>query len=209
MARPKKYPDELIQRGVRLALGGERPIAHIAHDSGHAPGDAAQACAPGGGRLGRPARAAQQPGARGDPSAAQELIFRSITARRAMTLRASSARGGGAGGDRPRRVPVRGVVGLGERLHVRRRAAGDDHAVDEDPRDADLAWGERVSGRDLLDVDEHDSAGVFAAWAMRARRAWRLGAPSSRCRAGPPWSRAGTRRRSAAGDRTGAPRRRA
>jgi transposase len=34
MARPKKYPDELIQRGVRLALEGERPIAHIAHDLG-------------------------------------------------------------------------------------------------------------------------------------------------------------------------------
>jgi nucleoside-diphosphate-sugar epimerase len=26
MSRPKKYPDELIQRGVRLALEGERPI---------------------------------------------------------------------------------------------------------------------------------------------------------------------------------------
>src|SRR3954447_16395110 len=34
MARPKKYPDELIQRAVRLALEGERPIAHIAHDLG-------------------------------------------------------------------------------------------------------------------------------------------------------------------------------
>ena len=34
MARPKKYPDELIQRGVRLALESERPIAHIAHDLG-------------------------------------------------------------------------------------------------------------------------------------------------------------------------------
>jgi transposase len=32
MGRPKKYPDELLQRGVRLALEGERPIAHIAHD---------------------------------------------------------------------------------------------------------------------------------------------------------------------------------
>jgi len=31
MARPKKYPDELIQRGVRLALEGDRPIAPIAH----------------------------------------------------------------------------------------------------------------------------------------------------------------------------------
>jgi len=34
MARPKKYPDELIQFGVRLALEGDRPIAHIAHDLG-------------------------------------------------------------------------------------------------------------------------------------------------------------------------------
>jgi transposase len=34
MGRPKKYPDELIQRGVRIALEGERPIAHIAHDLG-------------------------------------------------------------------------------------------------------------------------------------------------------------------------------
>jgi transposase len=34
MARPKKYPDELVQRAVRLALEGERPIAHIAHDLG-------------------------------------------------------------------------------------------------------------------------------------------------------------------------------
>ena len=34
MARPKKYPDELIQCGVRLALESERPIAHIAADLG-------------------------------------------------------------------------------------------------------------------------------------------------------------------------------
>ena len=37
MARPKKYPDELIQRGVRLALESERPIAHIAADLGMHP----------------------------------------------------------------------------------------------------------------------------------------------------------------------------
>ena len=37
MARPKKYPDELVQRGVRIALEGERPIAHIAHDLGMHP----------------------------------------------------------------------------------------------------------------------------------------------------------------------------
>jgi transposase len=34
MSRPKKYPDELIERGVRLALESERPIAHIAADLG-------------------------------------------------------------------------------------------------------------------------------------------------------------------------------
>jgi transposase len=37
MARPKKYPEELVQRAVRLALEGERPIAHIAHDLGMHP----------------------------------------------------------------------------------------------------------------------------------------------------------------------------
>ena len=30
MARPSRYPKELLDRGVRLALEGERPIAHIA-----------------------------------------------------------------------------------------------------------------------------------------------------------------------------------
>jgi transposase len=34
MARPKKYPEELVQRGVALALGGNRPIAHIAQELG-------------------------------------------------------------------------------------------------------------------------------------------------------------------------------
>jgi transposase len=37
MARPKKYPDELVQRGIRLALESERPIAHIAADLGMPP----------------------------------------------------------------------------------------------------------------------------------------------------------------------------
>jgi transposase len=37
MARPKKYPDELIARGIRLALESERPIAHIAADLGMHP----------------------------------------------------------------------------------------------------------------------------------------------------------------------------
>ena len=34
MGRPKKYPVELIARGVRLALESERPIAQIAADLG-------------------------------------------------------------------------------------------------------------------------------------------------------------------------------
>jgi transposase len=34
MARPRKYPKELMDRGIRLALEGERPIAHIAQDLG-------------------------------------------------------------------------------------------------------------------------------------------------------------------------------
>jgi transposase len=37
MARPKKYPDELIQRGIRLVLESDRPIAHIAADLGMHP----------------------------------------------------------------------------------------------------------------------------------------------------------------------------
>ena len=34
MSRPKKYPEELLERGVRLALESGRPIAHIAADLG-------------------------------------------------------------------------------------------------------------------------------------------------------------------------------
>jgi transposase-like protein len=34
---PKKYPDELVERGVRLALESERPIAQIAADLGMHP----------------------------------------------------------------------------------------------------------------------------------------------------------------------------
>ena len=37
MARPKKYPEELVQRGVRLALESGRPIAHVAADLGMHP----------------------------------------------------------------------------------------------------------------------------------------------------------------------------
>ncbi|HEU0251146.1 MAG TPA: transposase [Solirubrobacteraceae bacterium] len=37
MSRPKKYPEELIQRGVRLALESGRPIASIAKDLGMHP----------------------------------------------------------------------------------------------------------------------------------------------------------------------------
>jgi len=34
MPRPRKYPQELIERGVRLALESGRPVAHIASDIG-------------------------------------------------------------------------------------------------------------------------------------------------------------------------------
>ena len=34
MPRPRKYPEELIQRGVRLAIESGRPVAHIAKDLG-------------------------------------------------------------------------------------------------------------------------------------------------------------------------------
>lgn len=34
MAAPRKYPDELRERGVRLALESDRPIAHVARDLG-------------------------------------------------------------------------------------------------------------------------------------------------------------------------------
>ena len=34
MSRPSKYRKELIERGVRLALESERPIAHVAADLG-------------------------------------------------------------------------------------------------------------------------------------------------------------------------------
>jgi transposase len=37
MTRPRKYPDELIERGVRLVFESGRPIAHVARDLGVGP----------------------------------------------------------------------------------------------------------------------------------------------------------------------------
>lgn len=37
MARPKKYPDELVARGVRVALESGRPIAEVAQGLGMHP----------------------------------------------------------------------------------------------------------------------------------------------------------------------------
>ena len=34
VAAPKKYPDELMDRGVRLVFESGRPIAHVARDLG-------------------------------------------------------------------------------------------------------------------------------------------------------------------------------
>ena len=34
MSRPRKYPDELRERAVRLVFESKRPIAHVARDLG-------------------------------------------------------------------------------------------------------------------------------------------------------------------------------
>jgi transposase len=34
MSRPRKYPEELVARGVRLAIESGRPVAHVAKDLG-------------------------------------------------------------------------------------------------------------------------------------------------------------------------------
>jgi transposase len=34
MSRPRKYPQELIDRGVRLAIESGRPVAHVAAEIG-------------------------------------------------------------------------------------------------------------------------------------------------------------------------------
>ena len=34
MPRPRKYPQEMIDRGVRLAIESGRPVAHVARDIG-------------------------------------------------------------------------------------------------------------------------------------------------------------------------------
>lgn len=34
MSRPRKYPEEFLERGVRLALESGRPMAHVAADLG-------------------------------------------------------------------------------------------------------------------------------------------------------------------------------
>ena len=58
MSKPRKYPEELLERGVRLVLETSRPIAHVAGDLGHPPGDAQEARAAGGGRQRQAWRAA-------------------------------------------------------------------------------------------------------------------------------------------------------
>ncbi len=37
MARPRKYPEELLERGVRVVVASGRPIAHVARDLGISP----------------------------------------------------------------------------------------------------------------------------------------------------------------------------
>ncbi len=37
MPRPRKYPEELIERGIRLVFESGRPVAHVAADLGLPP----------------------------------------------------------------------------------------------------------------------------------------------------------------------------
>lgn len=37
MARPRKYPKELLDRGARVVIESNRPVAHVARDLGIAP----------------------------------------------------------------------------------------------------------------------------------------------------------------------------
>ncbi len=37
MARPRKYPKELLDRGARVVIDSSRPIAHVARDLGIPP----------------------------------------------------------------------------------------------------------------------------------------------------------------------------
>ena len=70
MPRARKYPEELIERGVRLVFESGRPVAEVARDLGVGQRRCASACA-------RPrptaaaAGSAHQRGARGDQEAAQ------------------------------------------------------------------------------------------------------------------------------------------
>lgn len=44
MSRPRKYPEELLERGVRLALESGRPIVHVARDLGITPKRCVSGC---------------------------------------------------------------------------------------------------------------------------------------------------------------------
>ena len=65
MSRPKKYPDELIARGVRLAIEPGRPITQVAGDLGMGAETSRRMCArrrptAASGRTCRPARPADE-----------------------------------------------------------------------------------------------------------------------------------------------------
>ena len=70
MARPKKYPEELIERGVRLALESERPIAHVAHDLGMHPETLRKKVRQAEADSGARPELLELAGARGDPAVA-------------------------------------------------------------------------------------------------------------------------------------------
>ena len=92
------------------------------------------------------------------PRFTTELIFSSIAARRAMTLRASSAVAPGPC-DAARTSPA--YAGLYFSANVCIRIARDDDPVDEDPRDLDVTRRQDVVGGDAFNLHDHDSAGVL------------------------------------------------
>jgi transposase len=63
MSRPRKYPEELLERGVRLALESGRPIAHVAADLGIHKETLRKWVRQGGGRSRSEAGAADERGA--------------------------------------------------------------------------------------------------------------------------------------------------
>jgi hypothetical protein len=67
MARPQKYPEEVIWRGIRLVFDSGRPISHVAH-SLVLPAETLRKRSWRGGRAGQSLRALRKSERRPEPS---------------------------------------------------------------------------------------------------------------------------------------------